>query len=340
MPATQKQIAASLGVSQALVANVLNGKPGVWASAETRRKIAATARRLGYRPNRTARALVTGQTRTIAFWAAHLTTPFYASILAAFSRQAAAAGYHLLTHVSGGEPGATLDDLAGTSACDGMVAVDVLHGGNHWAAALDHDARPPLVLLGVHLPETTADTVFLDLAPGVRAGLNRLFASGCRRVAYLASRAMCRPDEVRYREYHAALERHGGVPEVVPFDGGDLHGSRSALASHLRANGRSDAVFCQNDDIAMGAYRALRDLDLRIPADVALLGCDGIDQLAYFDPAISSIRTPVEKMCATAWAFLARRMADRTLPRQSATLPARFIPRGSTRFGKKYATER
>lgn len=332
MPPTQKEIAASLGVSQALVANVLNDKPGVWASAETRARIAAAARQLGYRPNRSARALVTGQTRTIVFWSPFLTTPYYASVLAAFSYLVTAAGYHLLIRLSG-DPVATLEEFGSTSACDGIVAVDVMHGGRELSEAV-MKIRVPIVLLGVHSPELAVDRVHVDLAPGVREGVQRLCGSGRRRIAYLVSRGMCHPGEVRYREYVAVIRQQSCEPEIIPFDGEDRAASGPALREHIASHGLPEAVFCQNDDIAMGAYRALRDLKARIPQDMALMGCDGTDQMAYFDPPISSIVIPVNAMCSRAWAFLAQRMADPELPRQEAVLPAPFVARGST-AGKK-----
>jgi len=103
-----------------------------------------------------------------------------------------------------------------------------------------------------------------------------------------------------------------------------------SLKEHIRKHGHPDGLFCFNDNMAIGALRALRDLDLRIPQDVALIGCDGIDDSAYLDPSLTTIAQPLEEMCEIAWSFLEARMKNPDLPVQQATLYPTLEIRGSS----------
>ena len=77
----------------------------------------------------------------------------------------------------------------------------------------------------------------------------------------------------------------------------------------------------------MAALRAVRELGRRVPGDVWLVGCDGIEDLDYLDAPISTIAAPMEKMCATAWKFLRNRMRHLEIGQQVAEFEARFIKR-------------
>jgi DNA-binding LacI/PurR family transcriptional regulator len=102
-----------------------------------------------------------------------------------------------------------------------------------------------------------------------------------------------------------------------------------AVAEYLCQGERPDALFCQNDQVAEGCYRALREAGLRIPEDVAVIGCDGISQDEFVNPPLATIAQPAEEMCRVAWDFLKKRIANREIPRQSASIEALFVRRPS-----------
>ena len=90
-------------------------------------------------------------------------------------------------------------------------------------------------------------------------------------------------------------------------------------------------MLCQNDETMMCVYRALRDLGFRVPDDVLLVGCDGQLHTRYFDPPLSTIVQPMERMSELAWQFLRQRMDDPTLPLQHAVVQGELIVRESLR---------
>lgn len=128
-----------------------------------------------------------------------------------------------------------------------------------------------------------------------------------------------------------ALAQTGREPEYILAPDDTRRSVGGVLKDYIARRGAPDGLFCFNDDMAIGAFRALRDLGLRIPDDVALVGCDGIEDAAYLDPPLTTIVQPLEEMCATAWQFLERRLLQPLLPLQQVTLEPSLEIRGSSR---------
>jgi len=82
----------------------------------------------------------------------------------------------------------------------------------------------------------------------------------------------------------------------------------------------------------IGVQRGLLDLGLRVPEDAAIVGCDGIDETEFHQPALSTIALPQEEMCRLAWQFLRRRIEEPDAPRQAAILKPRLVVRESSRL--------
>src|SRR5262249_5883831 len=140
-----------------------------------------------------------------------------------------------------------------------------------------------------------ADYVHLDFTDRVIEGVRHLYTVGCRRIAYLVPDwfdwyRSCR--DARLYGYETAVAEVGQEPEYILTTDEKRQSVAPALKRYFEERGRPDGLFCFNDDMAIGAYRALRDLDLRIPEDVALIGCDGIEDTAYHDPRLTTIAQP------------------------------------------------
>lgn len=105
---------------------------------------------------------------------------------------------------------------------------------------------------------------------------------------------------------------------------------RASVREYVRARGCPEAILCHSNDVAIATYRALCDLGIRVPADVALLGYDGIEETEYFPAPISTIAQPLEAMCETAWRFLERRLAEPDAPPQRIMLQPTLLLRESS----------
>jgi len=299
---TLRDVARTAGVSVTTVSVVLNGRrEGVRVPEATRHRVQQVAEDLGYRPNILARSLRTQETRTIGFISDEVTTtPFAVSMLAAAQDEAARRGYLLFVVNLGANAPLAIQE----QAIDGLTQQQVGHFiyGCMYHRVVD----PPLGL--------PADAVFLNceassgrhrsIVPDDRQGayevVTELIAVGHRRIAFLDDHRHPPASGLRFDGFRAALDEHGldYEPalhvETTPFVRGGL--VLSDLID-LPAEDRPTAVFCYNDRIAMGAYRAARTRGLRVPDDLSIVGFDDQEYIASeLDPPLTTVRLPHREM--------------------------------------------
>ncbi len=332
MPVTIYDISRELSLSAMTVSRVLNGRGGVDRVApETRARVERAAREMGYRPNRAARALVTGRTQTIALWISHVQSSVYAQIVEA-CRGAVQAQHMELNVVEMDWHFAAPDSQRRFLwPVDGIIAIDppqpemlvALLGDGPWQSA-------PRVHLGSGQPvRWEGDYVFADRAVGVRDALRYLIERGCRRVAYALPGYLALPGLPDYDAYVNCLREAGLTPECIRHDDWSLPAIRQTTLDYVQRDGHPDGLFCHNDEMAIASFRGLRDAGLRVPDDVALIGCEGNAFLGYFDPPISTVALPIAEMCHRGWQALHRRIREPDAEPQQTTLPVTFHARES-----------
>jgi LacI family transcriptional regulator len=106
---------------------------------------------------------------------------------------------------------------------------------------------------------------------------------------------------------------------------------RLLIQEYVHKCGCPEAIFCHSDDAALGIYRGLCDLGIQVPGEMALVGCDGIQDTEYLECPLTTIVQPVTEMCATAWQFMERRLSEPQLKQQGTTLRPRLVIRESSR---------
>jgi DNA-binding LacI/PurR family transcriptional regulator len=323
MPATQKDIASKLGVSQRLVSYALSGQKRV--SETTRQRILQEAKNLGYTPNRMARALVTGRTHQIA-----LLFQFSTSLNNEMTRQ-----FQNLTKPA--------YDLLSISAADqvrtpGELAVD---GAVFYGSIPPEIITPyPVVEMVIDLRGKSAgtpprqDMILMPIEEASRAAMQHLLEQKCKRIAFVSTPGMMMPFEPRYRAYCHVMKKAGLPIEKItlesPFDKNYRDNAQFAMEKYFPENGFPDALFCSNDDIAIGAYRVLRKMGRRIPEQTAVIGCDDIEESRDHVPALTSIQFPCEAICKCAWEMLTARIENPHLPPRMETFKAKLVKRDSS----------
>ena len=325
------RVAEEAGVSKATVSRVLSGAD-VRIAADTRQRVQQIAETLGYSPNRAARALVTGYTQTLALWAVNLRSPFSAQVIYYVSQEIMRHSYDLMVaaaHVQQNDSLMTSHLLSWP--IDAIMALDLPRAA---VPGLEKSllGGKPFVNMGGYVSERS-DYVHVDFKGQVMEAIRHLDLVGCRRIGYLV------PDwfdwfregkDARLYGYEEVMADAGKQPEYILVPNESRRSVGPALADYVERNGCPDGLFCFNDDMAIGAFRALKDLGLRIPDDVALVGCDGIEDMTYFDPRISTIVQPLEQMCMITWAFLERRIKNNHVPLQQITIQPRLDIRESS----------
>jgi DNA-binding LacI/PurR family transcriptional regulator len=325
MKVTIKQIAEQVGVSPSTVSRVLSGRGERLISEQTRQRVLRAAEELGYQPHLGARSLVTGRTCTVALWMSQLFTAFHARIVHLMETTLWRSGYELLIRQVGHQ---TEPPRHGWGRVDGIIGFECV-GALRSVRKISYRRPLPVVSMGAYYL-TDVDYVGVDLYTGTAQAVKHLIEQGCRRVAYLVNAESRHPGDARRDAYDAVVEAAGLPKEYIVSVDQSRSAAMAAVAAHVEQFGLPDGIFCHNDEMALGAYRVLRLLGVRVPEEVALVGCDGIEDTEYLEVPLSTVRQPLEEMCRLACEFLQRRMAQPDAPLQSAVLLPQLMVRESS----------
>lgn len=323
MRATAKQIARHLGISTSTVSRVLNGRGEGFISEATRQRVLEAASELGYRPHHAARALVTGRTHTIALWMYSLCTSFDAC-LAHLMQQVFYRNNYLCLIVPEDYIDAPMHPADGQ--VDGIIAHECIRSVR---AFLQTSSSIPLVSIGCYYA-TDCDHVGIDLFAGTVEALHHLLGTGRRRIAYLVNTSSYHAGEPRGDAYRSVMEQAGLPVDTISVADQSRWRTYDAVKQYLQHHKVPDAIFCHNDHMAMACYRCLHDMGIRVPDDVALVGCDGLEETEFWETPLSTIVQPLEEMCRIAWSFLQMRMQQPDIPIRQAVLKPRLVVRASS----------
>jgi DNA-binding LacI/PurR family transcriptional regulator len=326
-----KQVAEHAGVSVKTVSNVVRGTVRV--APSTRERVERSLAQLGYRPNLSARQLRQGRTGMVALAVPALDAPYFSALARAAIRAATPHGWTVLIEQTDGLREREVDVLDGPGAhlVDGVVLSPLALG----AADLE-GRRPsvPIVLLGERVFDGPDDHVAIDNVTAAREATAHLLSLGRRRVAAVGAQEHGGTARLRLRGHHDALRAAGLEPDpdlvadVERFD----RASGALAADRLMAlPDPPDAMFCFNDELALGALRALAVRGLRVPQDVAVAGFDDIEDGAYSVPSLTTVRPDLVGLADAALDLLARRASGaETGPPQEVIVGHELVVREST----------
>ncbi|WEK62937.1 MAG: LacI family DNA-binding transcriptional regulator [Candidatus Microbacterium colombiense] len=272
-------VAARAGVSGQTVSRVVNDSPRV--DPATRARVEQAMAELGYRPHRAARALRTGRSQTIGLVVTTLATVGNSRMLQATAEAAAERGYALTLVTAGASVAEAFGRLA-EQEVDGAI---VLNEASALVPAADRPDGLRLVVVDA-LADAGFQAVHSDHAGGAAAATAHLLARGHEVVHHLAGPAGSFAAAERERGWRDALADAGiAAPEVV-------RGDWSASSGFAAASDLSDvsAVFCANDQMALGLLRALAESGRRVPDDVSVIGFDDVPDAANYRPPLTTIR--------------------------------------------------
>lgn len=324
---TQAQIARKLGISRQLVTFALAGYPQV--SENSRQLILKTAKAMGYRPNPHARALKKANTGIFALWVPDQISTHYTHVARELNRLVKQAKNELIVSEM---RTAEAEQVFSHVPVDGIFAVDA---SALVRAHLQSSAtrNVPIISIGADVCEKT-DYVRVDLLAGTEDVMEHLIGLGYRRIAHATFQLKERARPGRRHGYAQAMKKAGLVKEFLHYPLSEQQRPivRELIRDYVRTRGCPEAIFCHSDDVALGIYRGLCDLHLSVPEDVALVGCDGIQDTEYLECPLTTIVQPVAEMCATAWQFLLKRLEQPERKHQRAILkPALRIRESSSR---------
>ena len=292
--ATLKEVAAEAGVSLGTAYNVLSGARVV--SPALRKSVEAAARKLGYRPNHIARSLKTRQTRTLAMLISDITNPFFPEMVRGAEDAAIAHGYMLTTFNTDDriERERQVLDFVQARQVDGLLVVPALPRGGHKHLREALEAGTPIVCLDRYPKGFPVDTVTVDNEAGVSAAVEHLVAQGHTEIGFIGGRPDLLISLERLRGFQAALRRNG-IAEVKQWvreaDFRPESGYRVGKEL-LGTDPRPTALFVANILMATGLLRAMEELGLDTPRDLALATFDHIGLMDSFRPRLTCVVQP------------------------------------------------
>jgi LacI family transcriptional regulator len=335
MPATMKSIAQELGVSVVTVSKVLHNHADI--SIETRKRVLRRMKEVNYQPNLSARALSTGRTSLIGLIVPDLVHPFFAQVAKGISARLSAHGFSLIISSSEENPQLERREIDQMIA-RGVDALILASTETDQTSVLKLTERGlPFVLLDRRIPGFPANFVGNDDVLAGKIATNHLVKIGCRRIAHIGGSEVSTALD-RRAGFEAALKQHGmTLPPayLVRHGSGDDSGDATgygAMQSLLQLNSPPDGVFCCNDPIAMGAIRAVLEANLRIPEDVAIVGCGNVHYDDLLRVPLSSVDQDTSGLGESA-----AKLALRIIKNKNGTLvknvllPAKLVERASTR---------
>jgi LacI family transcriptional regulator len=327
---TIRDVAARADVSQATAARALGGYGYV--SSAARRAVSDAAEELGYRPNNVARALASGSTRTIGLIVGDIENPFFATAARGLSDVIEDEGYTLLLANSDEdlERERQAIDVFRTQLVDGLVVAPVSGNDGTHLRVLQLDRRP-LVLMDRAIRGLQVDAVMVDNAGGARTAVQHLLSFGHDRIGVVSDADEISSTAERLRGYRRALRDAGIAPDpsMVSVGPSTRAGGYAAARALLERDDRPRALFTLNNFMTAGAVRAIRDLALRIPDDVALVAFDELEWTTLVDPPITVVAQPVAELGRAVGArLLARLRGDDSVARRTR-LPTELIVRSS-----------
>jgi DNA-binding LacI/PurR family transcriptional regulator len=328
-PATLWDVAALAGVSHQTVSRVVNEHPNV--APNTRARVLRAIEELAYLPNVAARNLVTRRSLTVGI--ASYGNAFFgpAQMLTHIETSFRERGYALTLSTM---PTLTADGLASAihdlraRAVDGIVMITpMVH--TDFDTVRDACRGVPFVMIDVDLG-VDAPSVVIDQRRGGELAAQHLIRLGHERIAVVRGPSDWTGSVLRHAGFTDALARHGIAPVVSGTGDWSPASGYSVTESLLHRGTPFTALVAANDEMALGAIRALHEHGLRVPADVSVIGFDDTPASAYFEPPLTTVRQDFVALGTDAAEYLIRRMGDPAQPPKQHVLEPRLVVRRST----------
>lgn len=347
---TSSDVAKHANVSRTTVSLILNDVPGVKVREETRQRVLRSARELGYVPNASAKALVSGQSKVIAFVLSrnphHLSSDAF--IIQTLNSLVTAVREHnmclILEIVEEEHSADTYLNLVQSNRIDGII----FSGPRFDDEALQNlrNKQFPTVLMG-QLPDKDFYCVDVDNRGAAKKAVRHLIELGHRRIACITNANLSyTAASDRLEGYKDALIEAGIPfrPDYVRYGDFDLDSGYQAMDTLLSCDPLPSAVFVASDVVAFGAMACIRECGLSIPQDISVVGFDDVPMSRYVSPKLTTIRLPAADLgrntCQMLVDLIQRRPPEKKqillettlIVRDSCAAPSHGVKHGFTRI--------
>lgn len=293
---TLNEVARRAGVTAATVSNVLRNRGRV--GEDTRERVLAAVRALGYRPHLAARALAEGRAPTVALMVASIANPFYPEFALAVERAVRRNGQFLIVCNTNDDPSegrAYLDQIAGTIS-EGIL---VTNANLHLPDLADAMRRGvPVVLCMWERPDAPPDAlpcVAVDFREAGRIATRHLLALGHREIGVIVGGSANGVQAARYDGFVDEMRAAGLDASALAYEPDTIEGGVRAARALLDARPALTALFAANDLLAIGAMHAAAERGRRVPDDLSIVGITNIHLSSDTRPALTTVALPIDE---------------------------------------------
>ncbi len=298
MASTLEDVARLAGVSRSTVSRVVNDHPNV--RSETRDRVRQAICNSGYQPHAVARSLATNRTHIIGIVIPEAVTtlfddPFFPLLLRGATEACNMHDYHLMLSLfaASADQQEMYQHFLRNGYLDGvLVASAPLKDPVVPSLLRDH---LPFISVGRH-PDEQVHYVDVDNIGGARMAVEYLIRLGHRRIATITGPLDTMPGQDRLEGYRQTLEAHRVPAKEELIVEGDFTENSGRVGMQRLLSASPSAVFAASDVMAIGALKTLREVGLQVPQDVALVGFDDVPIASVVEPALTTVRQPIDRL--------------------------------------------
>lgn len=344
-------VAAEAGVSKSTTARVLTGSG--FASPDSVERVRTAADKLGYTPNSLARAMVSGETKTLGVIVTDISSAFFSTVVRGFSDVARAEGFEVFLSSVGRD--SLVEERAVRALTekqvDGVAIAPVVRNATSSLTQLTGRQIPLVLIDRPHPAAPEAPVIMLDHEASVQQAVERLLRLRHRRIALVTDtptagrledlvalmhgdrgRDFLIPSELRLLGYLETLDHHGIAPEPDLIIGADYNrrAVTQAVAESLGSDAPPTAIFATDALLSSGTYHAIRDSGLSVPDDLSFIAFDDQEWCTMVRPTVSTVTQPQYDLGADAARTLIATIRGEGTEPDRILLPSGFIEREST----------
>jgi LacI family transcriptional regulator, repressor for deo operon, udp, cdd, tsx, nupC, and nupG len=326
-----KDVAKMAGVSTATVSRTLSEPDSV--SKKTRSKVLEAVKKSGYVANALGRSLRTQRSDTVVVLVPDISNPFFSNIIQGIESEAKSKGYRIVlgdTQMDR-ERERSYADMVKQRQADGIILL---------GASIPFDVDPqtktadpswPPMVMGCEYLDIDLPTVRIDNVSAAFDATAHLIDLGHKKIAYINGPKDSPLSIDRLRGFHQALEQAGieSRADWIAQGSYSLQSGVDAMQGLLSGDAPS-AVFCANDEMAIGALKAAKQMALRVPDDISIVGFDDIRFADYCDPPLTTIHQPRADIGRSVMKVMCQLLSGEVLDQQDVVLPHALVIRQST----------
>ena len=327
--ATIYEVSKLAGVSLATVSRVMNDSDKV--RPQTRKKVEAAMKKLGYRPNTIAQSLASNRSNSIGILVPELHGPFFGNMLASIELELRNQGKHVIITAGHSDTRREKEgiEFLASRGCDALIlfvfAIPDEHIRSLWESSM------PVVVIGRLIADMEDDCISLDNENGGYIATKALIESGHRQLACISGPLWKSDGRERLAGFRRALAEFGIKFEPKLMVEGDYEepSGRSGMEQLLQRDIPFSGLVCANDVMAAGAIDVARSQGKRIPADLSVIGFDNVFFTRYMHPQLSTIEYPIGTMGQMAARCVLRDVYGKTDLDIQLRFEAELVQRGS-----------